>query len=353
MGQANRSCPGPRDACIRLSCRILSRSVYGIFAGCVVLAMGCGTTRMTDTQRTATEQFLISNAIDQAVAQLDFGCMAGTSVFLDTQYLDNAVDRGYLVSSLRQHMLGCGCLIQEDRTKATYVVEARTGGIGTDRHSLLVGVPQMTVPTLLPGQPSNIPEIPFAKKTDQRGLAKIALFAYNRQTGQPLWQSGVIESLSTSKDVWFLGAGPFQKGSLHQGTVFAGEPLAFPSFQPKEADEKHKSELVPLTQAAIWKESTASPADQRSDRSYLSPPHRYSQQTIGALIRAHLGDPSVAEAEKAADINKTAPTPPVAQAKIPDVAVPPKSPAMPNSGGQAETEPIKVLSTGSGFKPEQ
>src|ERR687883_40332 len=95
--------------------------------GVIMLALlaGCGTTRMTDTQRTATEQLLISNAVDQAVSQIDFRCLAGKPVFLDPQYLDGTVDRGYLVSSLRQQLLASGCLLQDERAKATYVVEAR------------------------------------------------------------------------------------------------------------------------------------------------------------------------------------------------------------------------------------
>src|SRR5437667_3431483 len=96
------------------------------------LVTGCGITRMTDTQRTATEQLLISNAVDQTVSQLDLRFLAGKSVFLDAQFLDNVTDRGYLVSSLRQQFLACGCILQEERSKATYVVEARSGGAGTD-----------------------------------------------------------------------------------------------------------------------------------------------------------------------------------------------------------------------------
>src|SRR5947209_7367629 len=159
-------------------------------AGVLGLAAGCGTTRMTDTQRTATEQLLVSNAIDQAVSELDFRELAGKTVFFDPQYLEGVVDRGYLVSSLRQQLLASGCVLQDERARANYVVEVRAGGVGTDRHALLVGIPQMNVPTFVPGQPSQIPEIPFAKKTDQEGVAKIAVFAYNRQTGQPVWQSG-------------------------------------------------------------------------------------------------------------------------------------------------------------------
>jgi len=99
---------------------------------------------MTDTLRTATEQLLVSNAIDQAVSEMDFRALSGKTVFFDPQFLDGTVDRGYLVSSIRQQLLACGCLLQDDRTKADYVVEVRSGGVGTDRHALLVGVPQTT-----------------------------------------------------------------------------------------------------------------------------------------------------------------------------------------------------------------
>ncbi len=111
---------------------------------------GCGTTLITDTQRTAAEQLLISDAMDQAISQLDFRAMSGKRVFFDAKYLDGAVDRAYLVSALRQQLLACGCFLQEERRNSDYVVEARTGGVGTNRNSLVIAVPQMYVPTLVP-----------------------------------------------------------------------------------------------------------------------------------------------------------------------------------------------------------
>src|SRR5882762_6776120 len=113
-----------------------TRGVTGFLLGpglFIALALGCGTTRMTDTQRTATEQLLISNAVYQAVSHLDFSTLAGKLVYFDPQYLDNTVDSGYVVSSLRQRLLASGCILQEDRSKATYIVEVRSGCVGTDR----------------------------------------------------------------------------------------------------------------------------------------------------------------------------------------------------------------------------
>ncbi len=280
------------------------------------ILIGCGTTRVTDTQRTATEQLLVSDAIDHSVSQLDFRCLAGKTVYFDPQFLDGSVDRGYLISSLRQQLLSCGAVLQEDRPKATYVVEARSGGVGTDRHALLIGVPQMNLPTLLPGQPYQIPEIPLAKKTDQIGVAKIAVFGYNRQTGRPIWQSGVVHSVSTSKDTWVLGLGPFQRGTIRDGTEFAGEPLSFPFVSEKPDDEPPP--VVPTTQAASWTE----------------PPPKLEPPTLLFSVLEPLAKP-------APPTDLAAPKPPT-----------PPPPA--NAGGQAENQPAQVTAewTWPNFKPD-
>lgn len=187
--------------------------------------IGCGTTRMTDTQRSASEMILISQAIDTTVARLDFAALTGKTVFLDVQYLDGTVDKGYLISSLRQHLLAHGALLQEKREQALYVVEPRSGGVGTDKNSVLIGVPALSLPPLLPGVPTSIPEIALVKNTDQRGVAKLAVFAYNRVTGRALWQSGLKEADSNLTDTWFFGAGPYSRGSIRPKPQLAGEEL--------------------------------------------------------------------------------------------------------------------------------
>lgn len=228
-----------------------------------LLLTGCGTTRVTDTTRTATEQLVVSDAVDQAVSRLDFRMLAGKPVFFDPQYLDGTVDKGYVVSTIRQQLLASGCLLLEDRAKATYVVEARAGGVGTDRNSVLVGVPQMAVPTLVPGQMFQIPEIPLAKKTDQKGVAKLAVFAYNRVSGRPVYQSGVVQASSVAKDTWLLGAGPFQGGTIRDGMEFAGEEIAIPLLHDKE-ETKDAQRLVSVTEQAAWAEPQPSKAQIQS-----------------------------------------------------------------------------------------
>jgi uncharacterized protein DUF6655 len=196
------------------------------------VCLGCGTTKWTDTSRSATEQLLISDAMDRAVSRLEFRALAGKTVFIDDTPVKTLSDTLYLVSCLRQHMLASGCIVKENREEADYIAEIRAGAVGTDRHELLYGVPAVNIPTLVPvsgfGVPSQIPEIPFVKKTDQRAVVKIAIFAYNRTTGRPVWQSGIVPVESDAKAIWVFGAGPFQRGSIYDGMSFAGDKLNIP-----------------------------------------------------------------------------------------------------------------------------
>ena len=171
------------------------------------LLLGCGTTKWTDTTRTATEQLLISDSMDRAVSRIDFRALAGKKVFVDDTPLKGVTDTAYLASVIRQHLLASGGKLQETKDKAEYVVEVRAGAVGTDHDDLLVGVPALTVPTVVPvpGIPTQIPEIPFVKRTNQRAVAKIAVFVYNRKTGRILWQSGIVPDESRTKALWVFG----------------------------------------------------------------------------------------------------------------------------------------------------
>jgi hypothetical protein len=226
----------------RPSCRLrrATRWLWGMLL--VVGFVGCGTTRSSDTSRTATEQLLISDAIDRAVVALNINSLSGQAVFFDDQYLHEAVDSGYLISSIRQHLLANGCVLKDERADADFVVEGRSGAVGTNRHDLLFGIPSTNVPQIFPlqGIPAAIPEVPFAKRRDQRGVAKIAMFAYHRETGRPVWQSGIALQESTLNDVWLLGAGPFQYGTIHNDPLFAEK-------QVKGAPEAAGDEAVGIT----------------------------------------------------------------------------------------------------------
>ena len=206
-----------------------TRALAGL-AATILLASGtgCGTTRSTDTTRTGTEQLLLTNAWDKALMRVDFRPLTGVPVFLDTSNV-TAVDQGWVVSSLREAMLTQGVLIREKREQAQFIVEARVGAYGTDADSFLVGISQTTIPATVTGMPTGtIPKLPLVERNRQTAVAKLAIFAYDRASGQLVWSSGTMLDQADTKNVFVGGFGPIRSGSIQQGTDVAGIKVPMP-----------------------------------------------------------------------------------------------------------------------------
>lgn len=190
-----------------------------IVAALLVLAAlaGCGINK----SRLATEQLVVSDAVDRAVATIDFSTLSGKKVYFDTQYLDglNLGANGnvkYLISSLRQQMMAYDCRLQEKVETADYVVEGRVGVLANDGHEVTYGVPgsaALASASVILSSPVPIPALPelsLGRRNHQAGTAKIGLFAYDRVTREPVWQAGVKKGASEARDSWILGLGPYQ-----------------------------------------------------------------------------------------------------------------------------------------------
>ena len=184
----------------------------------VLLGMlaGCGTTKLSGTPRTGTEQILLTNAWDDALRKVDFRPLTGVPVYLDTTHV-TAVDQGWVISRIRRSMLSQGVLLRPKPEQAQWVVEASVGAYGTDDYNWLVGVPQTTIPQTITGMPAGtIPEIPVIKKSQQQAIAKLALYAYDRTSGQIVWNPGTMLATADAKDVYVGGVGPIQSGSIRR-----------------------------------------------------------------------------------------------------------------------------------------
>ena len=218
--------------------------------------MGCGATKSF----TATEQLLMSDAVDSTITKMDFRALSGQKIFLDTTYVAaagkvipgvpmpaNLVTSDYIISALRQQLTAAGCMLVDNREAAELVCEARCGALGTDGHSVTYGLPAnnflSTATAVLPGTPMlpSIPEISVAKREMKSAAAKIAVFAYDRETREPVWQSGIAQAGSSARDTWVLGIGPLQQGSIYGGSRFAGK-----KFRPSAmaTDQSSTSQLA-------------------------------------------------------------------------------------------------------------
>jgi hypothetical protein len=189
------------------------------FVAAALLVAGCSTTSMSHTNRTAMEQLLISNAIDQALDRVNFASLRGRAVFVDDKYLE-CVDKGYLVGSVRQRVLDAGARLVDKPDESGVVIEVRSGGIGTDHTESYVGMPGLAVP----GVPIELPEVRLWNKTRQRGTAKVGLVAYDT-AGRHLLNHGGQAIAQSDDSKWFLmGLGPFQDGTVPREIELATTP---------------------------------------------------------------------------------------------------------------------------------
>ncbi len=200
----------------------------------VICTIGCGTTRETG----ATKQLVMSDAVDRNIQAIDFRPLSRRKVYLDTSYLRHVkgeafVNSEYVTSALRQQIVAAGCLIQDSAQEADLIIEARIGTLGADDHAVTFGLPEnnalSAAITFLPNSPNipSIPEIALARRDAREAASKVAAFAYDRETRQPVWQSGVKHSVATARDTWVLGIGPFQGGTIREQTKLAGSKLKF------------------------------------------------------------------------------------------------------------------------------
>ncbi len=212
------------------------RDCLSAFAAALIVAaaVGCGTTRGTG----ATEQLVMSDAVDRNIQRIDFRPLSGEKVYLDTSYLRHVKGAGfvnaeYVTSALRQQIVAAGCLIQDSAQEADIIIEARIGALGEDDHRVTFGLPEnnalASAVSLIPNAPNlpSIPEIALARRDAREAASKVAAFAYDRETRRPIWQSGVKHSLATARDTWVLGVGPFQGGTIREQTKLAGSKLKF------------------------------------------------------------------------------------------------------------------------------
>lgn len=242
-----------------MATRTESTPVFQLVVSCFVvaglaLATGCATTTTSNTARTATEQLLISAAIDRAMSNVSFTDFDGYSVFVDDKYLDS-VDKGYLVASLRHRILEGGGSIAVGADKADLVLEARSGGVGTDNQESFIGIPAIGIP----GLPIELPEVKIASRSTQMGTAKLGLVCYDPKTGRALGSGGEATALTHNNDTYVMGIGPFRSGSVldqrAQAVGFNGVGGSFMSNPIKVAKRKP----VEMVNSGLLEPYTAAP----------------------------------------------------------------------------------------------
>lgn len=203
---------------------------------------GCGTTKFSDTGRTATEQLLISSAMEDLVDEYDYSRLSGLKVFVKSA--NSTTDTDYLKSLARQQLAANGAFVKDAEDAADYIVEIAAGTVGTNRYELMYGIPETTVPAIgTLTSATSIPEFALIKRTDQKAQVKVVMWAYNKTTGAIIWQSGVNTKSSQLRDRWIFGAGPFTTATYDNAGIRLGADRAIPKTFGEQISDKESASI--------------------------------------------------------------------------------------------------------------
>lgn len=202
-----------------------------------VLAAGataCSTVRETQPERTATEQLLISTAADKAVRKLELDFNRRRKIWFDASRFE-AYDEGYALGTIRTRLLTHGARLVPKRGQAEAVVEVRSGALSINKSSDLVGLPQIGIPVPLSGT-LELPEVALLKRSEQIGVAKLALTIYDAETGAFIHKAGPAYGLSW-RDRWsVLGVG------WTQGDVEPEERLSHAGPRIRDRNRRNRAD---------------------------------------------------------------------------------------------------------------
>ncbi len=183
--------------------------------GLVAANVGCTSTSTSNTARTAKEQMLLSNAVDQSLDKVDFTPLYGQNVFVEDKYLE-CVDKSYVMGSLRHRVMRAGGMLAPAADAADVIMEVRSGGVGTDSNEMFLGVPQLPLPAGM-----QTPEIRFSERKSQYGYSKIGLVLFDAKTKAVLGDGGMSMAQSEDSNWFVLGLGPWQDGTLKSDVATA------------------------------------------------------------------------------------------------------------------------------------
>ncbi|MCF7975478.1 MAG: hypothetical protein K9N55_16795 [Phycisphaerae bacterium] len=192
---------------------------WGVVSLYLSLANGCASVRVTDPARTATEQFLLSEAARAAVEPLSFQSLRGRKVFVDSTYFAPA-EKEFVLAELRAKLLTSGVQLVSDPNQAVIVMEVRSGGVGIDRYENLLGIPAIAAGPAGPvGSSASsatvlTPEIAISKAIKQFSFASVSYVAYRVDSGEVVTSVGPSIGRAYRDDYWFLGMGPRTLGTI-------------------------------------------------------------------------------------------------------------------------------------------
>ena len=152
----------------------------------LLLLTACNSPWMTNTPRSAIEQYLLSTTVDRCFTYMNYMNYANKKAFLDYSYFTPQVDKQYAQGAIEGRLASFGIVIVKKQEEADIIVQPLCGVLGTDYDKFLIGTPSLPIPVPDTGMSFAIPEIPLFSKITRRAYGKFSVYIFDAKTRKPL-----------------------------------------------------------------------------------------------------------------------------------------------------------------------
>jgi hypothetical protein len=203
---------------------------YFVPLSCLLLLGGCSTIDSRISGRTATEQYLITSAIDRAVDGVKWDSIVGRRVFVEIVGVQ-VTEFDYMHKEIDRVLLVHGAQPVEDLETANVRLTVMVQAVGTD-----IWLSNFGVPLLLAANPatSGFSGITLYQSNLQEGYCRLQFYATNPRTGEMNFRSDPVHGDSYFKTQSFLGfIGPFKSSDIFPERKYF-RPQGYEELREKE-----------------------------------------------------------------------------------------------------------------------
>ena len=182
-----------------------------LFAAMAVslLITGCTSPWVTNTARSAIEQYLLAITIERMTEHAGLERYKGKKIFFDYTYLAPQTDKEYVKGRLEMIVSKSDCLIVAKQEEADVMIQPLCGVLATDHDTFLIGTPALPIPVPYCDINIVIPEIPIFKIYNRRAYGRMAFNVFDAKTRKCLDTVPFVNASSYFKN-WIILLIPFK-----------------------------------------------------------------------------------------------------------------------------------------------
>ena len=188
----------------------------------LLVLCACSTPWVTDTPRSAVEQYLISTTVDRCVGFANFMEFMGKKAFMDYEYFAPQVDKPYAQGVLETRLSSFGIVITKKLEEADIIVQPLCGVLGTDHNKFFIGTPALPIPVMDTSISVVIPEIPIFMKFTRKAYGKFSFNIFTAKGRKPIKSVFGVKSSAVYVN-WIVFLVPFRTNDMNMQNTVEGE----------------------------------------------------------------------------------------------------------------------------------